>query len=158
MMMTMMMIHHLCYEGANWEVTTSDWCLYSDHVQSVYCHFRNWLRQTHSHVDKWVRDLRLKEGLVLSCNVYPSAQEKEFMSETHAFFPLGVPPVYLPRYIDAIHMIKWSRPSPFMFAYNKRSETGPWEGLAHVIFSQICSSSMNRHSLPNDRMTCFQSI
>ena len=30
---------------------------------------------------------------------------------------------------DVIHVIKWSRPSPSVFAYCKRSKTGRWEGL-----------------------------
>ena len=30
---------------------------------------------------------------------------------------------------DVIHMIKWTRPFPSVFAYCKRSKTGRWEGL-----------------------------
>ena len=30
---------------------------------------------------------------------------------------------------DVIHVIKWTRPSPSVFAYCKRSKTGRWEGL-----------------------------
>ena len=30
---------------------------------------------------------------------------------------------------DVIHMIRWTRPSPSVFAYCKRSKTGWWEGL-----------------------------
>ena len=38
------------------------------------------------------------------------------------------PSVYLGRQ-NIIHVIKWTRPSPSIFAYCKRLKTGRWEGL-----------------------------
>ena len=46
------------------------------------------------------------------------------------FFGLGTPPplCYLSRQ-NIIQVIKWTRPSPSIFAHCKQSKTGRWEGL-----------------------------
>ena len=58
--------------------------------------------------------------------------------EQNAHFQRGTPPpsVYLGRHwlIHMIHMIKWTRPSPSVFAYCKWSKTGRWEGLWTRLF------------------------
>ena len=38
-------------------------------------------------------------------------------------------PLYTQEDTDIIHLIKWTKPSPSVFAYCKWSKTGRWEGL-----------------------------
>ena len=38
-------------------------------------------------------------------------------------------PLCLPKTLDVSRAIKWTRPSPSVFAYCKQSKTGWWEGL-----------------------------
>ena len=47
-----------------------------------------------------------------------------------SFFRWGTPPpLYLLGRQNIIHVMKWTRPSPSIFTYCKRSKTGRWEGL-----------------------------
>ena len=53
-------------------------------------------------------------------------QSKERVHKMHSFNRGSLPPsVYLGRQ----NVIKWTRPSPSIFAYCKQSKTGRWEGL-----------------------------
>ena len=56
------------------------------------------------------------------------------------------PSVYLHVGIDTdvIHVIKWTRPSPSIFAYCKRSKTGRWEGLGTRLHDIHCNKQMAR--------------
>ena len=61
------------------------------------------------------------------------------------------PSVYLGD-TDVIHVIKWTRPSPSIFAYCKRSETGRWEGLGTRLHNvcidmRVCLSNINQYAL-----------
>ena len=52
---------------------------------------------------------------------------------------------------DIINVIKWTRPSPSVFAYCKRSKTGRWEGLGTRLFEVCCSVERSLRAW----LTCF---
>ena len=75
--------------------------------------------------------------------------------------PLPPPSVYLGRQ-NVVHVIKWTRPPPSVFAYCRRSKTGLWEGLGmrrclstiwHLVLLQTlaCKLAFSATPLKNSR-------
>ena len=65
---------------------------------------------------------------------------------TSSFFCLGdasPPSVYLGRH-NVVRVIKWTRPSPSIFACCKRSKTGRWEGLGVRLDDKHSSQTLAR--------------
>ena len=62
----------------------------------------------------------------------------------------GPSPLCLPKYV--IHVIKWTRPSPSIFAYCKQSKTEQWEGLGTRLMighmAAGCDYSHTHHCIP----------
>ena len=78
----------------------------------------------HAHI------LHFEQGAVHFVNVQNSSTwGRNYRIKPQPFSFNGTPPLSTQVVTAVIHVIKWTRSPPSVFAYYKRSKTGSWEGL-----------------------------